>query len=91
MCQVAWAAAHTRRSYYASQFRRLSAKRGAKRATIAVAHSLLETIYHMLRRRQTFRDLGGDHFERLQGERFQRYLVRKLEERGYKVTLEPAA
>lgn len=91
MCQVAWAASHTRASYYAAQFHRLAAKRGSKRATIAVAHSLLETIYHMLQRRQPFQDLGGDYFERLHGENYQRYLVRKLEERGFKVTLEPAA
>jgi len=91
MCQVAWAASHTRASYYASQFRRLAAKRGTKRATIAVAHSLIETIYHILQRRQPFEDLGGDYFERLHGENYQRYLVRKLEERGYKVILEPAA
>jgi transposase len=91
MCQVAWAAAHTRSSYYASQFRRVANKRGAKRATIAVAHSILEAIYHMLRRRQPFQDLGSDYFERLHGEGYQRYLVRKLEERGSKVILEPAA
>jgi transposase len=91
MCQVAWAAAHTRTTYYASQFRRLAARRDAKRATIAVAHSILETMYHMLRRRAPYRDLGSDYFERLHGDNYQRYLIRKLEERGYKVTLEPAA
>ena len=91
MCQVAWAASHTRASYYASQFRRLAVKRGTKRATIAVAHSLIETIYHMLQHRQPFDDLGSDYFERLHGENYQRYLVRKLEQRGYKVILEPAA
>jgi len=91
MCQVAWAASHTRRSYYAAQFRRLAAKRGTKRATIAVAHSLIETIYHMLQHCQPFDDLGSDYFERLHGENHQRYLVRKLEQRGYKVILEPAA
>ena len=91
MCQAAWAASHTHKSYYAVQFRRLAGKRGVKRATIAVAHSLLEAIYHILKRREAYNDLGADYFERLQGDSFQRYLVRKLEERGYKVTLERAA
>lgn len=91
MCQVAWAASHTRQSYYVAQFRRVSARRGGKRATVTVAHSILETIYHMLRRRQPFQDLGADYFDRLHGENYQRYLIRKLEERGYRVTLEPAA
>jgi transposase len=91
MCQVAWAASHRRGGYYSSQFRRIAARRGAKRATIAVAHSLLETIYYVLVRRQPFQDLGGDYFERLSGESYQHYLVSQLERRGYKVTLEPAA
>jgi hypothetical protein len=58
---------------------------------VAVAHSILEAIHHMLRSRSPHRDLGVDHFEKLQGESYQRWLVRKLEQRGYKVILEPAA
>jgi transposase len=91
MCQVAWAAAHTEGSYYAAQFRRIKASRGAKRANIAVAHSVVQAIHYMLRRRQPHRDLGADYFERLRGADYHRWLVRKLEQQGFKVTLEQVA
>lgn len=91
MCQAAWAAAHTRNTYFSAQFRRLAAKRGAKRAIVAVAHSMLSTIYVLLKRGQSYQDLGADYFEKIHAEDFKRYLVRKLQSQGYKVTLEAQA
>lgn len=91
LCQAAWAASRTRNSYYAALFRRLAAKRGRKRAIIAVAHSLLVTIYMLLKGNQTYQELGSDYFEKLNADQFKRYLVRKLEAQGYQVTLQPQA
>jgi len=91
LCQAAWAASHTRHTYFAAQFRRLAAKRGKKRAIIAVAHSLLVVIYTMLKQGKGYLELGADYFEKLHADDFKRYLVRKLEAQGYKVTLETAA
>jgi transposase len=87
--QSAGAAARTKNTYVATQFRRLAAKRGRKRAIVAVGHSLLVAGYHLLRKRCTYQDLGPDHFDRMNAEGLKRYLVKRLESLGQKVTLEP--
>jgi transposase len=89
LVQAAWAASHTKNTYLASQYRRLAGRRGKKRALIAVGHSILVILYHMLKHGTTYADLGGDFFERLEPERLTRYYVRRLERLGHKVTLEP--
>lgn len=91
LCQTAWAASRTRRSYFAALFRRIAAKRGAKRAALAVAHSLLVTIYTPLATGRKYRDLGSDYFDKLNADGLKRYCIRKLEALGNKVILEPAA
>jgi transposase len=91
LCQVAWAASHTRQSYFAAQFHRLKARRGNKRAVLAVAHSILATLYTMLKHGQKYQDLGSDYFDRLNAEGLKRYCVKKLEAMGHKVVLQPAA
>ena len=74
-----------------AQYRRLATRRGRKRAAVAVGHSLLGIVYHMLKNRCDYRDLGADYFDRLKPERLTRYLVRRLEALGHKVLLQPAA
>lgn len=56
MIETAWAAARCRRSYFATQYHRLAARRGAKRAVVAVAHSILTVIYHLLRDGTVYQD-----------------------------------
>jgi transposase len=90
LCQAAWAASHTKNTYLAAQFRRLAAKRGKKRAIIAVAHTILTIAYYVISRGEGYRELGGDYLERADSEGLKRYLVRKLERLGQKVTIEPA-
>jgi len=86
---AAQAAGHAKDSFLASRFRRLAARRGKKRACVAVGHSILKIVYHMLRRVR--HDLGGSYFDRLDPERLTRYLVRRLERLGHTVLLvEPA-
>lgn len=67
----------------------LAHRRGKQKAIVALAHSLLVTIYLMLRNHQPYRDLGSDHFERLESARIERRHDR-LMQRGYAVTLIPA-
>jgi transposase len=87
--QSAWAAARTKNTYMAVQFRRLAAKRGRKRAIVALGHSLLVTGYYLLRKQYLYQDLGADYFDRINAEGLKRYLVKRLESLGQKVTLEP--
>jgi len=89
MAQAAWGAAHTKNSYYSAQFRRLAGRRGKKRALVAVAHSLLVAIYHMLKNDAEYQDLGADYFDRRKPEQLTRSLVRRLEKLGHTVTLQP--
>jgi transposase len=89
LVQAAWAASHTKNSYLASQYRRLVGRRGKKRALIAVGHSILVIVYHLLKNGTRYRDLGGDFFDRLEPERLTRYYVKRLQKLGHKVILEP--
>lgn len=87
LIESAWAAARTRRTYLGAQYARLARKRGSKKAVVAVAHSLLVIVYHMLRDGTEYHDLGVTHFDRLAQTRLTRYHVRRLEELGHKVIL----
>ena len=89
LTEAAWAAARTKNSYAAGQYRRLAARRGKKRAIVAVSHSLLVAVYHVLHHQVVYRDLTATHFDRLAPEQLTRYLVKRLERLGHKVTLEP--
>ncbi|NLS93877.1 MAG: IS110 family transposase [Planctomycetaceae bacterium] len=89
LVQAAWAATHAHDSYLAAQYHRLVGRRGKKRALVAVAHTLFVIIYHILKYRVDYQDLGPDYFLRLEPERQRRYLVKRLEQMGYKVQLEP--
>jgi transposase len=88
-CQCAWAAARTKNTYLSSQFRRLAARRGKKRAIIAVAHTLIVIAYHLQKNQSNYDDLGGSYFDRIHSDGLKRYLVNRLQQLGLKVTLEP--
>lgn len=86
LTQAAWGASRTRRSYFAAQHRRLKSRRGAKRASIAVAHSLLVTVYHLLKENKTYVDLGKDFFDKHgNADHRARKMLKQLEKLGYKV------
>jgi transposase len=91
LVQCAWAASHTKNCYLAAQYRRLAARRGKKKALVAVAHTLLEIIYHLLKRGTTYQELGGDYFDQQNKEGLTRHLVKRLESLGNRVTLQPTA
>jgi transposase len=91
LCEAAWAASRTKNTYLAAQYRRLAAKRGPKRASIAVAHSILVIAFHLLKNRARYNDLGGDYFDRLRADGLKRYYVKRLEQLGVTVTLKTEA
>ena len=78
LVQAAWAASRTK-TYLAAQFHRLSGRRGAKRAAIAVAHSILVIAYHLILRNTPYSELGADYFERQEKPQFKKKrLVRRM-------------
>jgi transposase len=89
LTQAAWAASHTKGTYLSAQYRRLAARRGKKRALVALGHTLLTIAYHVLKRGTSYQELGADFLDRLDPERTKRGLVKRLEQLGYKVSLEP--
>jgi transposase len=89
LAEAAWAASHAKDSYLAAQYRRLAARRGKKRALLAVGHSILVIIYHILKKHVDYHNLGADFFDRLEPERLKRYLVRRLEHLGFDVSIKP--
>ena len=92
MIEAAWAASHSKGSYYNAQYSRIAARRGPNKAAIAVAHSMTVTLWHMLSTDTPYHDLGADFFNQLRDPDIQtRRLVKRLEALGHKVTLQPAA
>lgn len=92
LVEAAWAASHTKDTYLAAQFHRLRARRGAKRAAVAVAHSIITIVYYLLKDPQaTFQELGGDFFIQRNKVQQQRWAVRTLETLGFQVSLAPIA
>lgn len=78
-------------NYLTAQYHHLVGRRGKKRATVAVAHSIIVIAYHMLKRHQPYQDLGGDYYDRRKKAHLTRHLTRRLEQLGYIVDLKPLA
>lgn len=75
-------------TYLAAQYRRIAARRGKKRATTAVAHSILVIAYHVIQRQEPYRELGANYFDQKHSEVTTKKLVKRLQGMGYQVTLE---
>jgi transposase len=90
LAECAWSAARTKDTYVSAQFWRLARRIGKQKAAIAVGHTLLVIVYHVLRDEADYHELGGDFFARRTDTRFlQQRLIRQLEQLGNRVTLEP--
>ncbi len=87
LVESARGAVRTRDCYLAPQYRRLAKRRGDKKAIVAVAHSILVIAYHVLRDGQSYRELGGGYFDRLNTDRLTRYHSKRLAALGYTGTL----
>ncbi len=89
LVQAAQAAVHAKSTYLAGVYHRLVGRRGGKRAIIAVAHRILTAAYWMLTKNEPYHDLGADHDDPLRQNRLINRLRHRIEQCGYKVTLEP--
>jgi transposase len=91
LVEAAQAARRRKDTYLAAQFRRLAARRGTKKAAVAVGHSILVIVYHLLRDGTVYEDLGPAYLDRRDRAALERRLVARLEALGHTVTLAPAA
>lgn len=93
LIQAAWAATRSKETYLAAQYQRLVKRLGKKKALVAVGHSILIIVYHVLKNKTSYRELGGDYFDRRNITEQRKRLIQKLESLGVKVTVEelPAA
>jgi hypothetical protein len=94
MVVAAWTAARSKDTFLKARYHRLAARRGKKRAIVAVAHSMLVSAWHMLTYQQPYRELGGNYFDERQKETKVSYLIRRLEKLtggSVSIAIQPAA
>lgn len=89
LVQAAQAAARTKNSYLSAQYHQIAARRGNKRAAVAVGHSILVIYYHMLTTGEPYREKGANYFSELDRQQAERRFTKQLERLGYQVTLTP--
>jgi transposase len=89
LAEVAWAISHTKDNYLSAQYHRIARRRGKQKAIVAVSHSILVILYHVLRDKKPYQDLGADYFAKLDTSRQERHYLHQLEQLGYTVTLTP--
>jgi transposase len=89
LVESAQAAGRTKSTYLGAQFRRLLPRKGKKRAAVAVGHSILIIVYHVLAKREPYQDLGVMYFDTRQRQAVEGRLVRRLEALGYTVSRQP--
>ena len=91
LVQCAWAAMRSRDTYFSAQFWHLQRHLGKKRAIVAVAHSMITVIYHMLQDGTDYREIGSTHFDRLNQKALVHRAIKQLQRSGYAVTLTPVS
>ena len=89
LTEAAWAASRSKDSYLQAQFQRLVRSKGKKKALVAVGHSILVIVYHLLAKQTSYQDLGHNYFLKRNKGAEQKRLIRKLEALDLKVTVEP--
>lgn len=88
---AARAAAKSKNTYLSAQYRRIAARRGGNRAAVAVGHSILVMTYQMLKKRESYKELGSDYFDQRKKDSVIKSSIKRLESLGLKVTVEAAA
>ena len=91
LTEAGQAAGRSPDTYLGAQYRRIGARRGKKRGALAVGHSILRIVYHLIKDGATYQDLGADYFDRRNEAAVTRRLVKRLETLGYTVELKKAA
>lgn len=87
LTEAAWAAVRCKTGYLPAQYARLAGRRGRKRAIVAVAHTLVHIVYHMIATGSSYQDLGGDYFEQRDRDGAERRALATLKRLGYRVEL----
>ena len=85
--EVSWAIAHTKDNYLSAFYHRMARRHGKHKAIAALAHKVLVVIYHILRTKKPYTDLGADYFDQRDRKRIELHHVHRLEQLGYTVTL----
>lgn len=89
LVQCAVVASMQKNTFYAAQYKRIATRRGKNRAAVAVAHSILISIYHMLKENKDFVDLGSEYYNQFNKERKINSLLKKLNDLGWEPTANP--
>lgn len=87
LTEAAWAASKTKKTYLSSKYHRLAARRGKKRAAVAVGHTILVMAYHIIKEQYTYKELGADYFDRLNEQHLIKRLTARFAALGYEVDL----
>jgi len=87
LVEAAWSASRSKETYLKARYHRLAARRGKKRAIVAVGHTILTMAYHIIKEQSTYKELGADYFERLNEIAIIRRLTIKIKKLGYQVEL----
>ncbi len=87
--EMALAASRSKGTYLNAFYHRLVRRKGHKKAIVAVAHTILVIIYHVIKHNVPYRELGAEYFDKLNVTYIKRHHVKRLESLGFKVTLEP--
>jgi transposase len=89
LLEAAHAAGRSKGTYLGAQYRRLVARRGVKKAAVAVGHTILVVAYHLIKNQTTYQEPGEQYYDERDRDAVQRRLVQRLEKLGCKVTIEP--
>jgi len=89
LMESSWTVSRAKETYLSALHHRMVRRRGKKKATVAVAHAIIVIAYHILKHRLPYQELGADHFDQLNVTYIKRHSIKRLEDLGYKVILEP--
>jgi transposase len=89
--QAAWAASRTKNTYLSAKYRKMASRISKKKALIALAHTMLVSIYHMIRKKEPYKELGADYFDKLNKVKTLKNLKKRIEALGYTVNLQVKA
>ncbi len=87
LTEIAWAATRTKNTFYHARYHKLAARRGKKRALIAVGHSILKSVYHILKDNCEYKELGAEFLISRTEAKRKAYLKSELNKLGYTVEL----
>jgi hypothetical protein len=87
LIESAWGASRTTGTYLQARYRRLASRRGKKRATLALGHTILIMAYHIVKQQCTYNELGADYFDRLNEQHLVKRLTSRIEMLGYEVKI----